>query len=322
MIPTSDGVGFWLLKSSGQAAVLVVLVLTAQWLLRRRLAPCWRYSLWWLVVLRLVMPVSPESLLSIFNWTPRFAAWTRDGSRSLLPLGQPGSLATEPTQKLEPALRARLEYPFFRRSRGNEAQISSETQVYSETPYVVSYLTNVLLSDTPLVLAPSTATPALLNEQSPLVISWRQALVGVWLAGMAALLAHVGWALLRLRRWLVGARTITDTAVLKLLGDCQELMQVHRAITVLETSALKSPALCGLVHAQLLLPAGLLGRFSEPELRYVFLHELAHLKRHDIAAHWLTTLVQIVHWFNPFVWLAFNQMRADRELACDARVLA
>jgi bla regulator protein blaR1 len=67
MIPTSEGVGFWLLKSSGQAAVLVVLVLTAQWLLRRRLAPGRRYCLWWLVVLRLVVPVSPESLLSIFK---------------------------------------------------------------------------------------------------------------------------------------------------------------------------------------------------------------------------------------------------------------
>lgn len=57
----------WLLKSSGQAAVLVVLVLAVQWLLRRKLSPRWRYALWWLVVARLLMPVSVPGPVSIFN---------------------------------------------------------------------------------------------------------------------------------------------------------------------------------------------------------------------------------------------------------------
>jgi Tol biopolymer transport system component len=57
------------------------------------------------------------------------------------------------------------------------------------------------------------------------------------------------------------------------------------------------------------------------EMRYVFLHELAHLRRHDIYLGWLTSLLQVLHWFNPLVWFAFYRMRADRELACDALVL-
>src|SRR5207248_3646996 len=57
-------------------------------------------------------------------------------------------------------------------------------------------------------------------------------------------------------------------------------------------------------------------------LRYVFLHELAHIKRHDILAGWLMAVLQIAHWFNPLVWLASYRMRADRELACDALALS
>ena len=53
------------------------------------------------------------------------------------------------------------------------------------------------------------------------------------------------------------------------------------------------------------------------QLRHVFLHELAHLKRFDIAVGLLTAVVQTVHWFNPLVWLAFRRMRDDREVACD-----
>lgn len=58
----------WLARASWQAAVLVVVVLAVQGVLGRRLAPQWRCALWWLVVLRLVLPVWPGSALSLFNW--------------------------------------------------------------------------------------------------------------------------------------------------------------------------------------------------------------------------------------------------------------
>jgi Tol biopolymer transport system component len=65
----------------------------------------------------------------------------------------------------------------------------------------------------------------------------------------------------------------------------------------------------------------MLDNATTEEMRYVFLHELAHLKRHDIYLGWLTSLLQVLHWLNPLVWFAFYRMRADRELACDALVL-
>jgi len=51
------------------------------------------------------------------------------------------------------------------------------------------------------------------------------------------------------------------------------------------------------------------------------LHELGHIKRRDIQVGWLMTALQIIHWFNPLVWLACHRMRVDRELACDALAL-
>ena len=51
------------------------------------------------------------------------------------------------------------------------------------------------------------------------------------------------------------------------------------------------------------------------------LHELCHLKRHDLLVDWLCTLLNVIHWFNPLLWLAAARFRADRELARDAMVL-
>src|ERR1039457_1597939 len=56
-----------LLKASWQGAVLILLLLAAQWALGRRLSPRWRYGLWLLVVARLALPWTIPSAISVFN---------------------------------------------------------------------------------------------------------------------------------------------------------------------------------------------------------------------------------------------------------------
>jgi hypothetical protein len=71
----------------------------------------------------------------------------------------------------------------------------------------------------------------------------------------------------------------------------------------------------------LLLPASAAALLTHAQLRCVILHELCHLRRRDVWLNWLTTVLQILHWFNPLVWVASSRFRADRELACDALAL-
>jgi beta-lactamase regulating signal transducer with metallopeptidase domain len=69
--------GVWLLRTSLESSVLIALVFTLRFALRRRLAPRWQYALWLLVVLRLALPVVPASPTSVFNlvsWRPRVLA--------------------------------------------------------------------------------------------------------------------------------------------------------------------------------------------------------------------------------------------------------
>ncbi len=57
----------WLWRASWQAAVLALLVVLCQIVFRKQLAPRWRFALWWIVVLRLLLPVVPSSAWSVFN---------------------------------------------------------------------------------------------------------------------------------------------------------------------------------------------------------------------------------------------------------------
>ena len=91
---------------------------------------------------------------------------------------------------------------------------------------------------------------------------------------------------------------------------------------VIVSPAVGSPAVTGIFRHSLLLPAGFPKGFTDSESRLILLHELTHLKRHDLAVNGLACVLQALHWFNPILWFAFARMRADREEACDAQVLS
>ncbi|MGC4016567.1 MAG: M56 family metallopeptidase [Luteolibacter sp.] len=97
---------------------------------------------------------------------------------------------------------------------------------------------------------------------------------------------------------------------------------LKRTPRILMSPEVQSPAVTGLLRPVLLLPAGFPADLSHHEARMVILHELTHLKRRDLPVNWLLCLLQAMHWFNPILWIAFTRLRADREAACDAQVLA
>ena len=60
--------GELLLRASWQAAVLAIIIFLAQWLAGSRISARWRYNLWMLVVLRVLLPVVPSTHWSVHNW--------------------------------------------------------------------------------------------------------------------------------------------------------------------------------------------------------------------------------------------------------------
>ena len=266
----------WLARTSWQASVLIILVMAIQIIFRRQLTPRWRYGLWLLVVARLLLPVLPESRLSIFNFE-------RLASR--------------------PALMALNYIPARSYASSATRTASAET---AARPAVSS--------------AP--AKPATDKKTRKFDVSGKTIFVLIWLGGVVVLFLRVLWDNHRFSSPVIRKRPVTDPALLNLLEDCKTEMRVHTPIQLIITPQVASPVLLGFIRPRLLLPENVTTSFSLQELHYIFLHEIAHVKRLDIPVNWLMTVLQILHWFNPFVWLAFGRMRIDREQACDALVLA
>ena len=144
----------------------------------------------------------------------------------------------------------------------------------------------------------------------------------VWLAGI--LFFTITTLFKNLVFWMAIRRIspVTDRSVLDLLEECKALLRTRRTVQIVVTEKVKSPGLFGYLKPRLLLPPDFLDTVKKDELQCVFYHELGHLKSHDIGISWLVNFLQVVYWFNPFVWYGFHYMRVDQEVACDAYVLS
>lgn len=289
----------WLLRASWQAGVLAVVVLGLQRLLGKRLVPAWRYRLWLLVVARLILPAQPVSTTSIHNLA-RLPGRTPEPVRAL-------TIPAFPEVGIQDRLLS-------------ERRVARGPEIYTDrTVEERSAATEVTATAAVGKPEPMAREEASL-ERVP--VNLGKVLIWIWAAGVLVFgLRMAGqnlWFRWRLRR---DATRVSDP-VREQLELCREALRVRRPIRALETALVRSPAVFGLWRATLLLPRGLASEFSAEELRYVLLHELAHVKRWDTAMTWLLAGLQVLHWFNPLLWYAFARIRVDRELACDALVLS
>ena len=278
----------WTWRASWQGSVLMGLVLVAQWVLSKRLTAHWRYGLWFLVLARLSLPVSIESAFSIFNYTP--AAITVELTE---PFGTPRPAGNRLPQSLPDI---------------------SESSPVTTSAIDVGNRSFGTEDEPPPYDAP--------RRDSWVSWNWGSLLPLLWLGGISLLLVRVLWTYWRLHRRIHGKAPSNDESLLRILEECKKAIGICRNVRIIESRDVESPALFGMIKPRLLLPEKLTSALNPEELRFIILHELYHVKRHDIAWNWLMTLLQAMHWFNPLIWLAFNRMRSDRELACDANVLA
>ncbi|HSY44046.1 MAG TPA: M56 family metallopeptidase, partial [Candidatus Acidoferrum sp.] len=150
---------------------------------------------------------------------------------------------------------------------------------------------------------------------------WPVLLVAAWVMGVLALTVRLVVQNILFRRRLRFATPLKSGQVVELFESCRHSLRVSSTVELIETALVESPALYGFFRLRLLLPPTLAGRFNSAEFRHIFLHELAHVRRRDLHVQWLTTGLQILHWFNPVIWFGFRRMAADRELACDELAL-
>lgn len=263
------------LMASAMGIVIAAMIWLVKLILKDKLSPRWSYLLWMLLIVRLVLPWSPESPLSVFNW---------------------------------------LSLSSFQENSNNSFTPSS---VLSDEA-----VTTKVEQDSSSVSFPADLRETQAADPTRRSLTIWNILSVVWAGGVVVAAAYSFYARRRFQRQVqLQASISSNRELVRLLESCKRALSIRPSIRLLETDLVTSPTLYGVFRPQLLIPQTLIHTLDDQEWKFIFLHELSHLKRKDIAVNWVMSILMIIHWFNPIMWLSNNRMREDQEIACDSLAL-
>ncbi|MBC7929568.1 MAG: M56 family metallopeptidase, partial [Rubrivivax sp.] len=147
------------------------------------------------------------------------------------------------------------------------------------------------------------------------------ALTLVWLAGVLALLAF--WLKRRgeFLRAVREGREVFAGREFDAMERARGRLGLKRDVLLVCARQEVEPCVWRTRRPVVVLPQTVAEHLDDEELEALMLHELAHAERRDNLYASLQTALACVFWFCPVVWLVNRRTLAERERACDERVL-
>jgi beta-lactamase regulating signal transducer with metallopeptidase domain len=145
-------------------------------------------------------------------------------------------------------------------------------------------------------------------------------LAAVWLAGSAVLLILLVAGRLRGLAAVRAARPLQEERLGSLIDAISDKVGLGQKVDVKISDQVKVPVVFGWWSPRLILPESLIGA-APVSLEAILMHELAHIKRHDVLTQSLAQLMCCLHWPNPLAWVVERRLMIERERACDDIVL-
>ncbi|MCW9134684.1 M56 family metallopeptidase [Bacillus paramycoides] len=274
----------WVIETSIMASILVGLILCVKILLRNKLTPRWQYMLWMILIVRLLLPWSPDSSYSIY---------------SLL------SYSTGVSEVFQ---------------KNTTPAIPKESVSEDKTNHTVTTKEDSYKSNAVNVMKESDQTDSNKKKEDTTFSVYKVTLY-IWLFGVVILAMITCIMNRRLFSYIKKQPNITDEKIVEIFENCKKSMAIKKKIPLRLAGKISSPTVFGFFRPRVLLSSRHMKVLNEQQLQYIFYHELSHMKRRDIAVNWVMYSLIILNWFNPILWYAYSCMREDQELACDAFAL-
>jgi len=138
-----------------------------------------------------------------------------------------------------------------------------------------------------------------------------------WILGITFVLLFTIRKAVLFKRKLLFCKPVVDKDISQIMDNYQKKIGIKRKISVLECNYVQSPVVFGYVRPSILLPTKFINDMDKNYLSYILLHEICHVKRHDMFFNYVWLLAKAVHWFNPLVWIGYKMFQDDIELCCD-----
>ncbi len=141
--------------------------------------------------------------------------------------------------------------------------------------------------------------------------------LAVYASGLCLMLFRLVWSAWRVNRVRDDALKLDEGPMVDLLKRLTDTMGMRFSPTLAIVERRLMPKVIGVTRPMILMPASALSGLTSAELELIVMHELAHVRRHDMWFLMMQRIAEAVLFFNPFLWILSRRVSLLREYACD-----
>ena len=193
------------------------------------------------------------------------------------------------------------------------AAILTFVLVYSASDAITTALPAAHLTESTAV------TQAFVTSASPLkafLIDHLPFFVSLWLLGMLVFASKLALGMLYVRRMRNSMQSLARSWQER-LGKLSRRIGYTGMIEVAESTLVKVPVAFGYFKPVILFPIGTINQLSPDQVEAILAHELAHIARRDYLQNFIQSVIEVIFYYHPAVWLISAVVRNERENCCD-----
>ena len=125
--------------------------------------------------------------------------------------------------------------------------------------------------------------------------------------------------IMRTHRLLEQCPSIERVELIDLLKSLCKKMGIKRIVPLryLNITGHNEPSVVGIFRPVIYLPRSIADTWNVRDIEPILLHELSHIRQHDLFINMVQAITQIFYFFHPLVWFANWRIRVLREEVCD-----
>ena len=177
---------------------------------------------------------------------------------------------------------------------------------------------------TPFFTGTLETLPAIIEQGPMTALDWIQKnslyAAYAWFFGVAIFMTRFMGSLFYVNRINRQAYAAGDSPCFT-LEKLRKGLNIKRKVSLKLSDQIEVPLVNRIFKPIILLPASLITSLSPRQIELILLHELAHIKRYDYVVNLLQHTLEVLLYFNPFVWLLSDLVRREREYCCDDMVV-
>lgn len=282
-----------LLQMSLSGSVIILVIAGLRVLLLNKLPKKMFLVLWWIALLRLLLPVLLPSSFSIYSLFPQLAVSVEENGNQLQVL--PADFDEQGKESVSDP--AQDETILVEGAEGINQWEDASMQ-------------NRIRQDVESAKADGAVMDG--SEKIRIKFSLWQIL---WLAGMLFTAIFFLIAYIRSYKEFRISFPIEEERVKNWL----QMHRIRRRVSIRRSECVSTPLTYGMIRPVILLPKNV--EWDDGQLFYVLEHEFVHIRRFDMATKLILAAVLCIHWFNPLIWIMYSLFNRDLEISCDEEVI-